>query len=231
MNRPVQAIMNPETTLFYDVDTQRDFLIPGAPLFVAGAQRILPALEELTALARERGFRIVASADRHFPGDPELKRNGGDFDDHCMDGTEGQRKVDETAPLDPMFIENRDHAPDELARIIAHRGELVIEKQRFDVFAGNRGAAKLLTELVRRYPRVVIYGVYTEVCVNDAVRGLLRLGADVTVVSDAIAHIGDDPAPVIEEWRRAGVSMISLAELRARLKGAGPTPPASARVR
>ncbi|HVA69321.1 MAG TPA: isochorismatase family protein [Candidatus Binataceae bacterium] len=207
--------MNPATTLFYDVDTQRDFLLPGSPLFVTGADRIIPALKELTALARQRGFRIVASTDRHFPDDPELKRSGGDFDDHCMDGTEGQRKIDETAPLNPLFVENRDYDANELKRLLAHRGELVIEKQRFDVFTGNRFAEKLLAQLIRRHPGVVVYGVYTEVCVNDAVRGLLRLGAEVTVVSEAIAHIGDNPAPIIAEWERAGVALVTLAELRA----------------
>jgi nicotinamidase/pyrazinamidase len=210
--------MNPRTTLFYDVDTQRDFLEPGGRLYVKGADRIIPALERLTAIARERGCRIVASVDRHFPGDPELKRNGGEFDDHCMDGTSGQQKIAATAPRNPYYLENRELSGAELDAALAHRGELVIEKQRFDVFAGNRHARSVLARILRDYTDVVVYGVYAEVCVNDAIRGLLELGPKIHAVTDAIADIGAEGARCREQWRAAGVELLTLDELAARLR-------------
>jgi nicotinamidase/pyrazinamidase len=210
--------MKAETTLFYDVDTQRDFLEPDGKLYVKGADRIIPALERVTRLARELGCRIIASVDRHFSNDPELKRNGGDFDDHCMDGTPGQRKIAATAPRNPHFLENRDLSDAELDAALAHRGELVIEKQRFDVFAGNRHANSILARILRGYTDVVVYGVYTEVCVNDAVRGLLKLGPKIHVVTDAVADIGAAGPGYREQWRAAGVELLTLAELSARLR-------------
>lgn len=64
-----QEKLRPERTLFYDVDTQRDFMLPGGALHVPGSENILPALKHLTDLARRRKIRRICSTDRHFPGD------------------------------------------------------------------------------------------------------------------------------------------------------------------
>ena len=208
--------MRPETTLFYDVDTQRDFLLPGGKLYVAGAERIIPALAALTLMARRLGIKIVASTDRHFASDPELERNGGAYPDHCMDGTAGQRKIDATAPLDPVFVPPRQLASAELAAVLAHPGEIIIEKPLFDAFAGNRNTRTILCQLLRVRRDVVIYGVYTEVCVNDAVRGLLPIGCRPHVVTDAIADIGADGTRFRERWAAEGVELLTLRELSAR---------------
>jgi nicotinamidase/pyrazinamidase len=210
--------MKPETTLFYDVDTQHDFLHPEGKLYVEGAKRIVPALAEVTQLARKLGCRIVASVDRHFPGDPELRSSGGEFENHCMSGSPGQRKIPATAPLAPHFVENRNLSEEETRNALAHQGELVIEKQRFDVFSGNRNADALLHRLLRDYTDVVVYGVYTEVCVDGAVRGLSKIGPKIHVVTDAIADIGAEGERYRDEWRTAGIELVTLAELKRRFE-------------
>ena len=217
--------MRPETTLFYDVDTQRDFVLPDGKLFIPGTDRIIPRLATITELARQTGVRVIASVDRHFPGDPELKRNGGQFPDHCMDGTPGQRKIDATAPLNAVHVQNRDLADADLAAILAHRDEVIFEKQLFDVFAGNRHAANLLPTLLANFHDVVVYGVYTEVCVRDAMAGLLPMGPRIHVVTDAIADIGPDGDAHRIHWKERGANLLTLAELTQRLResdGASP---------
>ncbi|MBE3602190.1 cysteine hydrolase [bacterium] len=211
--------MRPETTLFYDVDTQRDFLLPGGSLHVPGSERIIPALAEMTRLARRFHIRIFATTDSHRPGDPELERNGGAYPDHCMSGTPGQLKIDETAPLDPLFVPARQLRADEIAAAVAHRGELVIEKQVFDAFAGNPNTRAILRELLRDRPDVVVYGVYTEVCVNDAVRGLMALECRIHLVTDATADIGAEGPAYRDRWAAGGVDLTTVAKVTQELSG------------
>jgi len=210
--------MNAETTLFYDVDTQRDFILPGGKLYIPGTETIIPKLKELTELARQQNIRIVCSVDRHFPGDIELKRNGGEWPDHCMDGTEGQKKIAETAPLNPLHIENNFVlSPEQVQAAMAHKGELVFEKQHFDILVGNRHAHSVLRLLLEHYKDIVVYGVFTEVCVDHAINLLAGLGPKVTVVSDAIAYIGRDADAVRARWQQMGIELIKLDDLKTRL--------------
>jgi nicotinamidase/pyrazinamidase len=210
--------MRPETTLFYDVDTQRDFILPGGRLCIAGTERIIPALRAMTELARRLRIRVVATTDRHFAGDPELECNGGKYPDHCMDGTDGQLKIEATAPLHPRLVENRDLSEAERSAAINWRGELIFEKQLFDAFVGNRNTAAILRAILKDYTDVVIYGVYTEVCVADAVRGLQRFGKLLHLVTDATADIGDEGQSFRQRWREEGVELTTVGEITSRLE-------------
>jgi len=209
-----QEKLRPETTLFYDVDTQRDFMLAGGALYVSGSETILPALKRMTELARRHNIRRVCSMDRHFPQDRELTRNGGPWQDHCMDGTAGQRKVDETAVSDPYPLPAHEIGGEELETALRHRGELIIEKRDVDVIAGNTNARALLSRLAREYEHIVVYGVYTDVCVDHAVNALLEAGKIPYVVVDAIHEI--DPgnaAAARSRWSRHGVKTITQREL------------------
>jgi nicotinamidase/pyrazinamidase len=210
--------MNPKTTLFYDVDTQRDFMLPEGKLYVLGAECIFPHLEALTRFGREKGIPIAGSVDRHFPADPELQANGGEYPEHCMNGTEGQKKVRATMPRRPVWIENRDYPPAELQALLRREGEVYIEKQRFDVFAGNCNAAAVFDILLEGKEDVVVYGVVTEVCVDQAVTGLKDRPVRLHVPVDAIAALSEERGKeTLEKWRGWGVRLTTVAEVMAEL--------------
>jgi nicotinamidase/pyrazinamidase len=203
-----------EKTLFYDVDTQRDFMLPGGALYAPGSEKLLPALKQLTELARRRKVRRLCSMDRHFRGDRELARNGGQWPDHCMDGTPGQRKVDETAVSDAHHLPAHEIDAAQLETALRHPGDLIIEKQDVDIVAGNANARALLSRLAREYDNIVIYGVFTDVCVDHAVNALLEHGRGPYVVIDAIHEI--DPgnaAQTRQRWLKRGVKTVTRAEL------------------
>ncbi len=89
-------------TLFYDVDTQNDFMNKDGALYVPKAESIKGNLEKLTKYACLKGIPIFGSVDKHFgtkkykQKELELQKWGGDFPEHCMNGTYGQLKIGET---------------------------------------------------------------------------------------------------------------------------------------
>src|SRR5215475_6665018 len=113
-------------------------MLPGGKLYVPGAERIFPQLETLTIFARQNAIAIAGSVDCHVSSDPELLANGGEYPEHCMAGTAGQKKVRVTLPQRPVWVANCDYAEEELQTLLGQGGEVYLEKQRFDVFAGNR---------------------------------------------------------------------------------------------
>jgi len=212
-------VMNPVTTLFYDIDTQRDFMVPGGKLYVPGGERIVPQLQELTEVARQKGIAIAGSVDRHFSTDRELRSNGGAYPEHCMDGTKGQKKIEATTPQHPVWIENRDYPAAELQALLRRDGEVYIEKQDVDLFVGNRNAAYVLDTLLQGKEDIVVYGVVTEICVDLALAALKDRPLRVHVPVDAIAALDEEGGKkTLEKWRRWGVHLTSVAEVKEKLK-------------
>jgi nicotinamidase/pyrazinamidase len=211
--------MNPKTTLFYDVDTQRDFMLPEGKLYIPGAERLFPQLERLTTFARQQGIRIAGSVDCHTPSDPELLANGGEYPEHCMMGTEGQKKVTATLPDHPLWIINRPYTADELQALLRQEGEVYLEKQRFDVFSGNQNASQVLDMLLHGKEDLVVYGVVTEVCVDQAITGLKDRPVRLHVPVDAIAALNEEQGQdTLARWRRWGVHLTTVAEVMSALE-------------
>ncbi|HEY8369369.1 MAG TPA: isochorismatase family protein [Thermodesulfobacteriota bacterium] len=205
-------------TIFWDVDTQVDFMMPDGKLYVPGAERLLSNLAALTEYARREGVRIVASADAHelhhreLTPPPDFRST---FPPHCLRGTPGAEKVPATAPRNPLVIESRPYPPDELAESVRrHTGEIVLLKEEFDVFT-NPNVGVVLDTLAPE--AVVVYGVALDVCDRYAVEGLLaRGGLAIAVVEDAVAPIrADEGARLLEAWRERGVRIVSTADVLA----------------
>ena len=56
-------------TVFFDIDTQLDFLYPAGALYVPGAERIVPAIARLNRYAGRHGIPVVSTTDAHFEED------------------------------------------------------------------------------------------------------------------------------------------------------------------
>jgi len=203
--------------IFWDVDTQYDFMKPDGKLYVPGAQDIIPNLKRLTDYAHTRGIRIVASADDHVMGHPEISDKPdwqSTFPPHCMRGTSGQKKIPETALRDPLVVEPAPTDPKALAeRVRAHTGDVLFHKHRFDVFT-NENVMAVLEVLDPQ--EIVLYGVATDVCDKAAIEGLLgrRPHTRLFVVTDAVRGIDHDVSEhLLREWGDEGVRLVRTKEL------------------
>ena len=148
-------------TVYWDVDTQLDFVSPAGSLYVKGAEKIIPRIAQLNRYAMANGVPLVSTMDAHLENDVEFRT----WAHHCIVGTLGQRKPAETLV-----------------------GQILFPKVTTDVFE-SPALAPLLRELAAE--RFVVYGVVTEICVRYAALGLLKTGAKVEIVPDAIQHLNE----------------------------------------
>ncbi len=197
--------------LFWNVDTQVDFIEPDGKLYAPGAEKIKPILKKLTDFAAKNDIQVVNTADFHYPNSAELSDDPdfvNTFPEHCMANTKGADYISETDPEQPLIFDwNRQYLTlDE----VQNRRNIVIRKDAFDVFAGSPHSERIVELLAPK--TVVVYGVTTNVCVNDAVVGLVDRADNVLVVEDAIKELPNIPLP-FDNWEKLGVKMITSAQL------------------
>jgi nicotinamidase/pyrazinamidase len=200
--------------ILWDVDTQVDFVSADGKLAVPDAESALPAMARLVAAARAAGVPHVASADDHELTDLEISSEpdySSTYPPHCLRGTRGAAKVDQTAQLDPVPLALTE-VPDRWLR----GREFLLLKKSFDVFT-NPNADRLL-ELLDP-DEVVVFGVATDVCDDAAIRGLLARGLSVAFVEAASRGLDETrTAACVAAWRAAGVRFPSLDDAAASLE-------------
>jgi nicotinamidase/pyrazinamidase len=206
--------MNISECIFWNVDTQFDFVSPNGKLYVPGAELLKPTWKKLTQLAKSKSIKVVNTADWHYPESAELSANPdfiNTFPQHCMAGTEGAEYIQETNPENSLVIDwNKENLLNESLVKGDKYKNYTIRKDAFDVFKGNPNTEQFLDWLSPK--TVVVYGVTTNVCVNDAVIGLAGRTKRVVVVEDAIKELPGIPLP-FENWKKLGVEMMQLEEL------------------
>jgi nicotinamidase/pyrazinamidase len=164
-------------TVFFDVDTQIDFLYPAGALYASGAEAVVDRIAALNRFAASRGIPVISTMDAHAEDDPEFRQ----WPPHCVAGTVGQHKPTATLLERRVTVPNRPDLPD-----IGRAQQILLEKQTINCFTNVN-----LTELLDRISpeRCVVYGVFTEICVQHAAFGLLQTGRRVELVTDAVKEI------------------------------------------
>jgi nicotinamidase/pyrazinamidase len=204
-----------QSVIFWNVDTQADFMLPGGKLYVPGAEKLIPNLKRLTDASRQGRVFVIGDACMHAPDDPEFER----FPPHCVRGTPGAEIIPETRAEKVLVVPNRAGAA--IPANLSEFQQVILEKQTLDVF-DNPNTEKVL-ERVARFTaadaEMFVFGVVTEYCVRLAAKGLLDRRRRVALVHDAIETLkAEDGQKTIEELASLGARLVTAEQALAALE-------------
>ncbi len=192
--------------ILWEVDTQKDFMLPGGHLYVPGAEKLLPNIRRLTDAARHGRVFLVSHGDFHPPNDPEFKI----FPPHCVKGTPGADVVPEGLTDKVVRVPNEPTTgvPEDL---FAYQ-QILLEKQTLSIFESRHADA--LVERLGNHAEFIVFGVVTEYCVSFAAKGLLERGRRVSVVRDAIETLKrEDGDKTIAQLESMGARLITTDQV------------------
>ncbi|MGE0132534.1 MAG: cysteine hydrolase family protein [Blastocatellales bacterium] len=198
--------------IFFDVDTQRDFMDADGALYVPGAETVRSNIERLLRAAGERKITTVSSRCAHEAGDPEFEI----FPPHCIDGERGAERVFADLPALPRQEIAVDAVADPQVRL-QPANHYIVKKKVFDLFS-NRWLEGLRRRGDFKDESCAVFGVATDYCVRACALGLAEAGAHVLLVEDAIRGVADETTSrTIGEMRAAGVEFTTTDEVLKRL--------------
>jgi nicotinamidase/pyrazinamidase len=196
--------------IFWEVDVQADFMLPGGKLYVPGAEKLLPNIRKLTDAARRGEVFLVSHGCFHPANDPEFKQ----FPPHCLKGSPGAEFVPEALAEKSVRVENdvNSKLPEDLSRY----QQIILEKQTLDIFETHN--ADRLVERLGTTAEFVVFGVVTEYCVSCAVKGLLKRKRRVAVVRDAIETLAPEVGnKTLTELQSLGARLVTTDEILERV--------------
>ena len=199
--------------IFWEVDVQADFMLPGGRLYIPGAETIIGNIDLLVGAARQGRVFLISSADAHNPDDPELR----EWPPHCLNGTPGAALLPEACASPRLAIPNQKGFA--LSKDFGTFHQVTLEKNTLDVF-DNPHADALLARLnlagspaFESSPLFVVFGVATEYCVRCTVDGLLRRSHRVAIVTDAIQSIEQEKGQqILESLHSTGARLMTTEE-------------------
>jgi len=181
------------------VDMQNDFVLPGAPACVAGAQATVPCILRLLGFFREKRLPIfhVVREYRADGSDVEINRLDGFLHrkSYLVPGTKGCEIVDALKPLEGEY------------RVVKNRYSCFM-KTEMDFMLRRIGATHL-----------VVCGTQYPACIRSTIFDAVCYGYNVTNIVDATSAQTPEIAKAnIFDIRNIGVDCIELEEFLGRFQ-------------
>lgn len=201
--------------LFWDVDTQKDFIDREGSLYVDGSEAIRDNLKQIVQSVRENNELIWGSMDYHERGDEEISEDPDmekTFPPHCLEGGDGAESIPETTPVNPSYVGSAPILHGDILKLGGNPiNEVYFRKQTFDVFS-NPNVEPALERLGPS--QIIVFGVTLDVCVRFAVDGMLKRGYDVAVVEDAVKALDESRRnELLSGWRENGATVCSTDDV------------------
>lgn len=200
----LQLLKNKRKHVLIDIDTQRDFLLPGGNACIRDHAYVLANIRRVMAWARHRSIPIISTAEVH----PD--NNGSSIVRYCIDGTPGQRKIRYTLLGNRVSFPADTINPLPADLMVAYR-QVILHKRTADPFDEPR-IERLLTEVLAN--EFVLIGAGAEDAVEATALGLLRRGRNVRIVVDALgAHDRRKGKLALRKMKAKGAKLIKTRDL------------------
>lgn len=201
-----QLMRNRRKAVLVDVNTQRDFLLASGKACIRNHRRVLSHIRRVMAWARSKGIPVVSTCEVH----PNNNLPVADTVNHCLDETDGQKKVSYT------LLSNRVSFPadgnTDLPRDMLRQYRQIILHQRcVDPFDEPR-IDRLLSDV--RASEFVLIGATTEGAIQAAALGLLQRSKKVIVVVDAVGSYNNKEAKMaLRKMQAKGAKLVETKAL------------------
>jgi len=190
-----------KSTIFFDIDTQHNFMHKGGKFYVPDAEKIIPKLGRITGFARKNNISIVASID--------LQKSGEEILTNYAAQANGYRKIPETTLPNAKIIPDYELENEQLKDILEKHSRFWIFKKKNDVFSNPN-----TKEIIKNAKRACVYGVATDYCVKAAVLGLRSMNIETYVIKDAIKPaFRKNEKKDLELFRKKGAKLITTEQL------------------
>lgn len=183
-----------ENSALIIVDVQNDFC-PGGKLAVNEGDQVVEPINKMIRFARENGMPVIATRDFHPMQTSHFADYGGDWPEHCVQGTEGVK-------FHPKLeIDDR--------TVVFSKG-MGDKENAYSGFDGRTDQGLTLDQFLKnhRIEKVYVAGLATDYCVKATAIDAAKRGLRTYLVTDAIKAVNvkaDDGEIALNEMKEAGV--------------------------
>jgi nicotinamidase/pyrazinamidase len=201
------------------IDLQNDF-VPGGALAVREGDQVIPIANRLSALKGAAFDLVVATQDWHPANHGSFASNNGGaavgstgelgglpqvmWPNHCVQNTRGAEFV---SSLDMSRVD----------KVIRKGTDAAIDSYSGFFDNGHKKETEMASYLrSQNVDEVVVMGLATDYCVKFTALDAVQLGFKTTLVRDASRAVNltpGDEAAAVEEMRKAGVTVVTSAEI------------------
>ena len=154
-------------------------------MYCKNVEKIKKNLQELVEYANKNNIPIIYCCDAHESNDPELKRNGGPWEEHCMKDTESSNIVDWLPSKGLLKLTDAD-SNNKIIYKEGHSNAFRIDKRTYSGFYST-----VLDNLLKYndVKEVYIAGLVTSICVQHTAADAFFRGYKINVIENGCADI------------------------------------------
>ena len=197
--------------IFFDIDTQNDFMDPEGSLYIKDSERIKRGLKGILEFAGRHGITVVSTKDWHSPDDPEFE----EFPPHCIHFEWGSERFLPHLPTitrGKVVFPNSSLKPEVWMNSNAH---FTVYKKTFSPFS-NPWLRKVRDAGYFKQENCVIFGVATDYCVKATVEDLTGYCKKISVLTDVIAGVDRDASrECLKDFLDKGIHLTDWRSLNA----------------